>query len=82
MELLALLFTVGLVVKFWWVIAAVVGLVVAAHWTRLAVDRHFARAAAERYRLSEIVKRADRQHDWVIQGDSRGIYGEYPVAGI
>jgi hypothetical protein len=51
----------------------------AAHWTRLAVDRHAERVEAERRRLAEIVARADRQHNWVLQGDERGVYGEYPT---
>lgn len=76
MELVALLFAVGLVVRYWYLIAAVVGMVVAAHWSRLAVDRHFARVAAERRRLAEIAKRADQQHEWAKIGDPRGTYGE------
>jgi hypothetical protein len=45
--LVALLLVVGLVVKFWPVMVGVIGLIVAAYWGRLAVDRH-----AERVRLS------------------------------
>jgi hypothetical protein len=75
-EFVALLVAVGLVVKFWWLLVGVVGMIVAAHWTRLAVDRHFARAAAERRRVAELVARADRQHNWVMQGDPRDTYGE------
>jgi hypothetical protein len=58
------------------------GMIVAAHWTRLAVDRHFASVDAERRRPAGLRERADRQHNWVIPGDSRGIHGEYPVIGI
>jgi hypothetical protein len=78
-ELVALLFAVGLVVRYWYLIAAVVTMFCAAHWSRLAVDRHFALAAAERHRLAEIVARADRQHNWVMQGDPRGTFGESAV---
>lgn len=80
MELFALLFAVGLAVKFWWVILAVVGMFCAAHWTRLAVDRHFAGVEAARHRLAGLVARADRQHNWVMQGDPRGTLGESAVA--
>src|SRR5277367_1293147 len=59
---------VASVVKFWWLIAGIIGLIVAAYWCRLAVDRHSERVEAERRRLAEIVARADRQHAWVVAG--------------
>jgi hypothetical protein len=34
---------------------------------------------SERARLSEICARADEQHNWVMQGDPRGTYGEETV---
>ncbi len=76
MELVALLFAFGLVVRYWYLIAAVVTVFCAAHWTRRAVDRHFARVEAERRRLAGLVARADRQHNWVKLGDPRGTFGE------
>jgi hypothetical protein len=75
-ELVVLLFAVGLVVRYWYLIAAVVTMFCAARWTRLAVDRHFARVDAERRRLAGLVARADRQHNWVMQGDPSGTFGE------
>jgi hypothetical protein len=30
----------------------------------------------------ELAARADQQHDWVMEGDERGVYGEYPFAPI
>jgi hypothetical protein len=82
MQFIVLLLAVGLVVRYWWLIAAVVGLIVAAHWTRLAVDRHAERVNAERRRLAEFAARAEEQHAWVLTGDERGVYGEYPAAPI
>jgi hypothetical protein len=82
MQFVALLVVVALVVKFWWLIAAIIGLFCVAHWTRRAVDRHAARVEAERRGVAEFVARADRQHAWVMQGDSRGIYGEYPAVPV
>jgi hypothetical protein len=76
MQFLVVLIVAALVVKFWWLIVAVVGMFCAAHWTRLAVDRHTERVEAERRRLAGLVARADRQHNWVMQGDPRGTYGE------
>lgn len=65
MELLALLFAVGFAVKFWFIIAAIIGLIAAAYWGRRAVDRHAERVAAERHRLAGLVIRADQQDAWI-----------------
>jgi len=82
-QLVALLLAVGLVVKFWPVLVGLIGLIVAAYWTRRAVDRHTERVDAERRRVAELVARADRQHNWVMQGDPRGTYGdEYPAVTV
>jgi hypothetical protein len=81
MGLVVLLVVVALAVKFWYLIAAVVGMFCAAHWTRLAVDRYAERVEAERRRLAGLVARADQQHNWVMQGDLRGTFGgEFPAA--
>jgi len=74
--ILAVLIAAALVVKFWPVIVAVVGVIVAVHWGRRAVDRHAERVEAERRRLAGLVARADQQHNWTVQGDPRGTYGE------
>jgi hypothetical protein len=83
MQLVALLIVVGLLVKMWPVIVGVVGLIVAAYWGRRVADRHVERRAAECRRVAELVARADRQHNWVMQGDPRGTYGdEYPAVTV
>ena len=80
MQFVALLVAVALVVKFWWLIAGVVGMFCAAHWTRRAADRHAERVEAEQRWLAGLVARADQQHNWAMQGDPRGTFGEYPAA--
>jgi hypothetical protein len=78
---LAALIAVALVVKFWPVIVAVVGVIAAGYWGRRVADRHAARVEAERSRLAGLVARPDQQHDWAMQGDPRGTYGvEFPAA--
>jgi hypothetical protein len=62
MQFLVVLIVVAQVVKFWWLIAAVVGMFCAAHWTRRAVDHHAERVAAERRRVAGLVVRADQEH--------------------
>lgn len=78
MQFVALPIGVALAVKYWWVIAGIIGLIVAVHWGRRAAYRHAERVEAERRRLAETAARADQQHEWVMQGDARGIFGEFP----
>lgn len=81
MQFLLLLVAVGFIIKFWWLIVGVVGLIVVGYLARRAVDRHAERVNAERRNVAELVARADRQHNWVMQGDPRGTYGDYLAAG-
>jgi hypothetical protein len=73
--LLGVLLLVGLVIKFiWWILgaAALVGLV---YLVRAIMRENRKRSdALARYHV-EIAARADQQHQWVLQGDERGIYG-------
>ena len=82
MQFVALLFAVAVVVKYWWLIVGIVCVIVAVYRVRGAVARHAERVEAERRRLAELAARADQQHDWVMEGDERGVYGEYPFAPI
>jgi hypothetical protein len=52
--------------------------IAAGYWGRRAVDRHAERVEAEQRRLAEIEARADLQYNLVMQGDLRGVFGEYP----
>lgn len=66
---------IGLIIKFiWWILgaAALVGL----YFLARATARWYAERQAEhaRYR-GALAARADQQHNWVLQGDERGIYG-------
>ncbi len=88
--LLGVILIIGVIVKFiWWVVgaAALVGL----FFLGWAIVRWYGKRSAEyaRYR-EELAARADQQHNWVLQGDDRGIYGVdgaklmhylYPVRG-
>jgi fatty acid desaturase len=73
--LLALAVIIWIIVKlFWWIVgaAALVGL----FFVGRAIVRWHAKRSAEhaRYRQA-IAARADQQHNWVLRGDDRGIYG-------
>jgi hypothetical protein len=84
LQFVVLLFAVALAVKlFWWIVgitAVIVVVVKAVKWGRRAADERAARIEAERRRLAELAARADEQYRLVMQGDQRGVYGEYPPA--
>jgi hypothetical protein len=82
MQFLALLIGVALVVKYWWLIVGIVAVTYAGYRVVRAVDRHAERVEAERRRLAGLVARADQQHAWVMQGDERGVYGEFSPAPV
>jgi len=72
---LGVLFLIGLIIKFiWWILGAL-ALVAACYAIRAVVRQSEAAAAARNHRMAELAARADQQHNWVMQGDDRGIYG-------
>ncbi len=79
--MILLLVAAAFVVKFVWLLSAVLVTVVAA----IAIGKWFARrddrAVARRRRDAEICARADQQHAAVLAGDLKvGVYGDYPPA--
>jgi hypothetical protein len=74
--LLGLLLLIGLIVKFiWWILgaAAFVGL---CFLVRAIVRECQERDAVKAAHRAALAARADQQHDWVLRGDDRGIYGK------
>ena len=65
---------VAVVATVWVVIVGTVCVGVA---VRMA-DRRGERIEAQRRRLAGLAARADQQHRLVMQGDERGVYGEFP----
>jgi hypothetical protein len=79
MPLILLLIAAALVVKFAWLIAAVLVTVVIAVSIGKASAWLDDLMVARRRRDAEIAARADRQHAAVLAGDYRlGVYGDYP----
>lgn len=71
------LIVLGLVIQYWYVVVAVAVLVglgfLAAHlWEQRAERRQLAVA-----RDAAVSARADRQHQQCLDGDQRGVYGQY-----
>jgi hypothetical protein len=75
-----ILLLLGFVIAYFWWILAVAGPVALVWWAyRLWQKRHAERDAAAAERVA-IADRAVQQHGQVLDGDDRGIYGEYPPA--
>ena len=73
--LLAVLLIIGFIIKFiWWILgaAALIGLF---YLVRAIVRDNRKRTDALARYQAEIAARADQQHQWVLEGDERGIYG-------
>jgi beta-lactamase regulating signal transducer with metallopeptidase domain len=76
------LILVALIIRLiWWILGAV-ALVVLFHIVRDQLRAARARAEADARRAAQIAARAEQQHRWVLRGDERGVYGEYPVADL
>jgi hypothetical protein len=72
---IGVLFVIGLVVKFFWWIVGAVALVAVCYLVGAVIRHSEASAAARRQSNAAIAARADEQHNWVLNGDARGIYG-------
>ncbi len=76
------LMLIALIIKLiWWILGAI-ALVVLFGVVRAQLRAARARSEADARRAGQLAARADQQHRWVLRGDERGIYGEYPVAGL
>lgn len=62
---------------FWWIVG-IIAVIVIIRMIVKAADAAGVREVARAKRLAEIAARADQQHQWYIEGDSRGSYGKFP----
>jgi len=72
---LGVLFIIAIIIKFIWWILGVVVVVGLFFLVRALVRANRRRADAHARYCAAIAARADQQHNWVLQGDDRGIYG-------
>jgi hypothetical protein len=73
---------VGFIAKFFcWIVAVLAALVLFGLllWLAFRVAR---RVDAEHQAQAALVARADQQHLWILAGDDRGLYGDYPPKQI
>jgi hypothetical protein len=87
--LLLLLFVLCMIVKYavWIGLAAAIiaGLALLwklTEWLDRGLDRRESRRKAKRLERAAIAFRADEQNAWVLSGDVRGFYGDYPPAAL
>ncbi|WNG93685.1 hypothetical protein [Mycobacterium sp. ITM-2016-00318] len=76
----ALLLLLGFVIVYFWWIAAIVAPVVVAWIGYRMWQRHQAATDAAAAARVDIAARADQQHAQLLDGDDRGVYGDYPPA--
>ncbi|MEI6251589.1 MAG: hypothetical protein WCP30_02165 [Mycobacteriaceae bacterium] len=72
----AVLIVLWLIIKLIWVIVGALVLVGSFFLVRAIVRESRRRRALYAMQCAEIAARADQQHNWVMQGDDRGTYGE------
>ncbi len=78
-SLFGFLMLIALIIKLiWWILGAI-ALFVLFCIVRVQLRAADARRAADAQRAAELAARAEQQHRWVLRGDERGTYGEYPV---
>ncbi len=73
--LLGLLLLIAIIIKFiWWILGAVA--LVGLFFLGRAIASWYSKRSAAYARYREgVAARADQQHNWVLRGDDRGIYG-------
>jgi hypothetical protein len=75
--LLVILFLVGFVVTYWWLILLILAAIGVGLALWLGHQRQLEAAGRRQREHAALGARADQQHAWILAGDDRGIYGEY-----
>ena len=71
----ALLVIIALIIKFFWWIVGALALVALFFVVRAIVRENRKHRAAYAQYCAQISARAEQQHNWVLQGYDRGVYG-------
>jgi nitrate/nitrite transporter NarK len=77
-----ILLVLALIIKLICWILGVIVIVVPFRVVRAQARAAQAQREAAVRRAAQLAARADQQHRWVLRGDARGVYGEYPVADL
>jgi hypothetical protein len=79
-SLFVLLIVVGFIATFWWLVLLALAAIGAGLLLWLGHQRKLDASSRQRREHAALVARADEQHAWVLAGDDRGFYGDYPPA--
>lgn len=71
------LFVLGLVVEYWWLIVLAAVIAAAIYGGNIAWRTRQRQAAAQAQARAELAARADREHQQYLAGEDRGLYGDY-----
>jgi hypothetical protein len=84
MQFLVVLVVAALWVKYFWVFVAAVAGLWAVHRIARGIANanaeHKAAVDAETARIDGLLERADQKHNWRMEGDPRGMFGDHPPA--
>jgi hypothetical protein len=80
--LLRILLMLGFVVKFWWLFLLLLVFAAAGFGLWGVMTRQDAELERQHRAQRDLAARADQQHAWILAGDDRDAYGEYPPAAI
>jgi beta-lactamase regulating signal transducer with metallopeptidase domain len=81
-SLFGILMLIALIIKLIWWILGVIAIVVLFRLVRAHLRAARAQREVDARCVAQLAARAEQQHRWVLRGDERGIYGEYPVASL
>lgn len=77
-----ILMLIALIIKLiWWILGAI-ALAALFFVVRAQLRAARARREADAHHVAQLAARAEQQHRWVLRGDERGTYGEYPPANL
>lgn len=79
-QLLATLLIVGVLVTYFWWIAAAITLIILCKLAAKAIRDAQAAALERRAQQAALAQRAYTEHALVLAGDQRGVYGQYEPA--
>jgi hypothetical protein len=80
--LLRVLLVFGFVVKFWWLLLLLLVVAAAGFGLWGVATRQDTELERQHRQQRALVARANEQHAWVLAGDDRGMFGEYPPAAL
>ncbi|MEV5650204.1 hypothetical protein AB0L57_18310 [Nocardia sp. NPDC052254] len=80
LAIFGVLFLLGIIITYWYVIAIVAGLALAIYLLRRADQERNETRRKRAWYAAQISQRADYEHQQFLAGNPQGLYGQYPPA--